>query len=241
MEILIWLAQTMITALRSVLFLLVVVALPLTALGEIYECDGRWTNVPCKGKTTRTVEAASKRKVMTPEQARSLGDKRSLFHELNMKAIKASRDFDLRFDLKEIERVCLEPFSSLEECRMLTESADNRISEKITESKQLAEQRRLAEAQEESNKLQQEANDIAIEHNNIELLQDRSASDIHSTDQRVYINSNGDNNQIVVDQKAGRHRHRHRHDRGDGDGLGWYEQGGSTILWKRSGSGKPPK
>lgn len=112
------------------------VAAPASA--EVYNCDGKWTNRPCKGKATQTLQAGdTATRVLKPGEVREQSEKRSIFHELNMRAIEARRALNVRMDITNVERTCVEDgASTADECRALADEADAKLSARIVEARQ---------------------------------------------------------------------------------------------------------
>lgn len=152
----------------GIILLLSAIILPLTAQAEIYNCQGKWTNLPCAdGKASQTIgESGGASRVMKPEVARAQSAKRSALHELSMKAIGAKRDFDLKFDLSQAEAICNSESRTLEECQTIISTLDDSLSTRIREAEIVS--ARKAEVAEKKR-----ANEIAAEKN--ELLADRNA------------------------------------------------------------------
>ena len=119
----------------SALFL--ALALPAVAGADIYNCNGEWTNKPCRGKPTQVIKPGdSASRVLKPEEVREQSEKRSIFHELNMRNITARRELNVRVDITNVERTCLhEADKSADQCRAVAQEADAIISQRIAEAR----------------------------------------------------------------------------------------------------------
>jgi hypothetical protein len=132
----------------------------LPAQAQVYNCDGRWTNKPCAGNIAGVIKeepAVSK----VPSAAAELSEKKSILHELNMRAIDVKRKYALRYDVGEVEKLCYQEGTSLVECRAVAARMTDRIDRKVADLT-------LVEAQERANRLQEEANKLRQERNEIE-------------------------------------------------------------------------
>ena len=130
---------------------------------EIFNCDGRWTNQPCKGKVLGKITGESNRKVISPAAAQARTRKTTLLHDLNMANLRARREFGLRFSILQAQQVCESDETSILECEEIIQQHEDRLSSRISEARtlQLKEQELAAEQAEnnliaEQNQLLQE-------------------------------------------------------------------------------------
>lgn len=125
------------------------------AYAEITYCEGRWTNLPCKGQVKETLTEIQT--PLVPEgEASALNEKKKLFRDLDLKNATFRRRYDEKFDIKHIEDFCLRQNSPVEDCREKVEKAEDRIDKKAAEFETARSQQRVLELQEEVNRLERE-------------------------------------------------------------------------------------
>lgn len=124
---------------------------------DVYQCDGKWTNKPCDGQVAKKL-VETEQGLETVDPAR--GEKRSLLHELTMKALKARDDYQIRTDLASAQNTCTKPGISLEQCQTTAQKIDKDLDEKIDRAAKLANKKKQLELQQEANRLQAERNKI---------------------------------------------------------------------------------
>ena len=144
---------------------------------QVYECNGKWTNVPCDGKAPAFKAEKRDSHVLTPSQAAERGRKQTLLHDLTMKSIAAKRDLEIRLDIASADKICNDPLSALAECEKIVQDLDSRLSQMMTDARLVRaqenaakEQARLRELQIESNRIQQERNEIEARKRNRNLV-----------------------------------------------------------------------
>lgn len=95
--------------------LLFSVTVPVPAPAQIFECDGQWTNKPCGGSVTKQLNEHPTQ-VQSPEETER--SRRKLWlHELDMLSLKAKQKYGVVPVLSPIQDLCLEEYSTSEECR----------------------------------------------------------------------------------------------------------------------------
>ncbi len=142
------------------------------AYAELYECDGKWTNKPCNGDVTRSIEESGSA-APADEATKALREKTSLLHDLRMKEIKAREQYDIQYDISSVEKFCLSQESSIEDCSKRIESARTALDKRIATEGSLAAQRRANQLQDEANKLQEQRNTIEAEKPNVAIVENR--------------------------------------------------------------------
>lgn len=187
-------------------FLGALIFLPVSALAELNECEGVWTNKACDGTVIeKPTESAvnDSSSVESKEKAVLLSKKRSLLHELTMKTIRAKREFEVEYELDEIEAFCLNKESSLAECKEKIKTARTEINSEVSQAASVLQRQKANKLREDANRLQQERNDIAA--NNPTVVVDER--------RKYYIDPYG---------LKRRHRvgHRSGHNSGQNDGVG---------------------
>ena len=140
------------------------IAFPATSWAEVHNCDGRWTNKPCAGKVEEVLPEYKQPEGSAGDPA--LSQKRTIFHDLTMKAIEAKHRYDLRFDLGGVREGCFKETASLSDCRKLVNVMAERIDRSVAEKAALLAKEKANELQEEQNKLQQEGS------NNVTVVQE---------------------------------------------------------------------
>ncbi len=73
---------------KNAIFLMFLL-IPFLAKAEVYNCEGTWTNKPCSGKVDAVLEEARPKENADADP--TLSQKRSMLHELKMKALEAKR------------------------------------------------------------------------------------------------------------------------------------------------------
>jgi len=156
-------ALTVVSKMGSGLFLnlLVVLALGSTlvpaAHGQLYECDGRWTNKPCAGKVAREIAATSRPEKPVEKSTSAIGkapEPLAPRYSLIRKLKKLNDEYVERgipslneAELDGFESLCLDRSKPFVDCQ----SSFNEISNRLRELE-----------------LTREANDLAAERNEIE-------------------------------------------------------------------------
>lgn len=141
---------------------------PSLSFAQIYQCDGKWTNKPCGENNTQ--KAAEKKSSSPDSDSQAISsEKRSAFHELTMKSIQAKREFEVNYDLRNVESFCFSSTTSLEECQERIEEAEDRIDHKIA-SQELIKKNKL---QKEANALQKEKNRIETSKTEITIIENK--------------------------------------------------------------------
>jgi hypothetical protein len=115
--------------------------LPSIVRADLQLCDGTWTNKDCSSKSTVSLPATKSSKSVDPKT----GIKKSLFHQLDMKHIKARDDFDISIDISEATDICDSEESSVAQCRASIEKLEDRLDAKIIAAQTLAAQQRANE------------------------------------------------------------------------------------------------
>jgi hypothetical protein len=106
------------------------------AEAEIYNCAGTWTNQPCTGKPAQVL----------PEQPAATDDpaqaarrtKLAALHDLRMKKYRAEQEYDLKFDISDIEDQCEAELTSLSECKKLAAERSNLLDDKLLRAREIS-------------------------------------------------------------------------------------------------------
>lgn len=146
------------------------------AAADVVLCNGRWTNRPCEDPQKVLEEAPpappSSSNPGTPE----VSAKRSLLHDIRMKALNARRKYDLRFELGSLEHFCLETPSTKEQCAEKIAEVESKLDEKIVTAASLKQEEEKLRLQQEANRLQEERNRIEAERSTVTVVQPRVIS-----------------------------------------------------------------
>lgn len=120
-------------------------------------------SAPSGAAPAGSVPAITAPRTADPEQPADpgLSVKQSLFHDLNMKNIRAKKDYGLKIDIAPIEELCLKKPSSVAECRKAVDEMSDKIDAKIHDAETLR-------TQQNSVRLDQERNDLLAEQNRIQ-------------------------------------------------------------------------
>lgn len=138
---------------------------PTNIYAEVYYCSGMWRDKPCDSPTTTHLKSSS-----TYPGSKELSNKRSLLHELSMKAFKTSREYKIRYDISAIENFCLEKSTSLIECQREVNDMNDRIDDRIASLELIKEQKRANDLQRERNEIESKKPPTQInilEHNTL--------------------------------------------------------------------------
>ncbi len=138
-------------------FLLLSVLVPTISQAQVYECNGTWTNQPCNGEPAKTLTgqpSIPSPAVTDPDR----GAKRTIFHDLTMKSIRAKGEYDIKVDLSVAEKLCIKELAPLEACSNQAKADEDAIDEKIKSAESLRLEQKKIALQEEANKIQKERN-----------------------------------------------------------------------------------
>ena len=115
-----------------------------SAHAEMRECKGVWTNKPCEEAPQHALKESSS--VESPLQREK--SQRSLWlHDLEMKSIKAKREFKVDVDIGDVQVICHDLQISTAGCRKAIADKDALLEERITAAKTLALKKAQLEAQ----------------------------------------------------------------------------------------------
>ncbi|MCB0324802.1 MAG: hypothetical protein KDD69_14565, partial [Bdellovibrionales bacterium] len=123
---------------QAPLLLLFCCALPKLAEAEVSNCDGRWTNRPCEGTVSATLEEVE-RAPLDPASARRRR-KQSLLHDLRMAAIEAERSHGVVVALGPAEARCSDQATTIEQCQEAVQAVEQQLAERSSASQQHAKQ-----------------------------------------------------------------------------------------------------
>lgn len=114
--------------LSSVLIVLFAV---LPASAEIYNCDGKWTNKPCEGKTIQVLKEKplSEGSLGKPE----MDQKIALLAKFKRANTESEKKYGIFVDYPPIEEFCLKDETPLLECEEKLDKATRALSNKIAE------------------------------------------------------------------------------------------------------------
>ncbi len=156
-------------AVGAVSVLFVAMMSPPTAAAQLYECDGTWTNKPCKGTVAETLDAATG----APSNDPGRGEKRSLLHDFTMKTIKAREDYGIRVDLSPAEKACVKDPVPVEDCRRTISVMQEQLDQDVQAASVIKAREKANKLQEESNKLQRERNEIEASKPDVVVVEKR--------------------------------------------------------------------
>lgn len=106
--------------------ILLVLLLCNAAQAEIKFCRGQYTNRQCKDPTARTLPESS-RKAKSPEEI-ALAKKKNLTTNLKLYAARLKREEGIEpVALEGLDDYCLDPKTSLEDCRVKVDEADKSL------------------------------------------------------------------------------------------------------------------
>lgn len=152
-------------------FIVAIIFIPLNSWADLSECDGVWTNKSCSVEKKEVVP-----EVQTADSVKlkNQGQKKSLFHVLNMKNIKASSEYGIKFDLSQAEEACTDPDSSIDNCRLKIKESDAILDEKLKVAAELKTKEKALKLQEEANRIQEQRNKIEEKKPGVVVIQKRN-------------------------------------------------------------------
>jgi hypothetical protein len=125
------------------LFALFLLSFPWPAFSDLQECNGTWTNVPCDSTPERVIKETT-----PPADGREQKDKaqRSLwFHDLEMKQIKARREYKLDIDIEDVRAICNDQKLPSENCKKATLERRAQIDTQLGQAEELKLKKKEAE------------------------------------------------------------------------------------------------
>lgn len=127
---------------RLIILIFAIFLVSSDAHAEIYNCDGVFRNLPCDNQSGASQSKVADQNVRQQDlERKNLARKKSLVHDLTMKAIDANRDYKIFYNTDVIRDYCLQeitsPISCNEKVQELSEKIDDRIAslEKIKAQK----------------------------------------------------------------------------------------------------------
>lgn len=117
---------------KKIIFLFLLI-LPSILRAEITNCNGEWTNKPCDGK----VEARFEEVLSEEKSNEDLNkEKKQLFlNQLEILRFKAKKEHNLEFGTLEVNEICNDINTTLEDCRTKAQTKIDEINNKINELK----------------------------------------------------------------------------------------------------------
>jgi len=144
---------------KKLSYLIAILALNPPAFAEIYNCDGKWTNIKCDSTPKKTIKETKGEKISANQSEKS-----SLLHELRMQSIRAKRDYGVISNISFVEKHCMKNDTSIESCNEKIDSKSQNISE-------LQSKAALALTTKEKNRLKEiELGKNKIENNNVVII-----------------------------------------------------------------------
>lgn len=193
----------------KILFVVLMLLIVPQAFAELTQCDGVWTNKSCseQANSEQAKKAAPEEKALDSKMIKERSFKKSLFHDLNMKNIKANNSYEIKLDLSQAEDVCNSENSTIDECRKQIKEIDTLLDEKIKVAVELETKKKALKLQEEANKIQEQRNDIEknkpstiiIQKGNIIIPRDYLRPKERGT--TIKIEAKGDNTKVELEAK----------------------------------------
>jgi len=131
------------------------------AMADLQLCDGLWTNKSCEGNLALSLDEQPSESVPPTNKTQSL--KKLQFHDLDMKNLRAKREFDVSVSIELARQKCRAESYSLDDCLEEIYKAEGRLESKVERAKKL-------KLEEEKLEVEKEANRLKKEENNIELI-----------------------------------------------------------------------
>lgn len=104
-----------------------------TANAEIYNCDGKWTNKPCKGEATQVLkESISTGSVSQKSELDQKIEELAKFKRFNK---EGEEKYGIFVDFPPIEKFCLDKEITIDDCRNKLSRAKIALEGKIREKK----------------------------------------------------------------------------------------------------------
>ena len=118
------------------LSILIALSLPFSVFGEIYLCDGAWTNKECEQAPERSMGEIPS--VIRSQHDIDMDKKNIMLHDLKMKMIFASRKHDVTVGIEDTEELCRSFQSSISECRREILKKEIKLDERVLASIKIA-------------------------------------------------------------------------------------------------------
>ena len=118
---------------------------PVLASAEIHQCNGLWTNKPCEGTVGESISETQTKNRSAADAEKS--QKGLWIHELDMKRLRAKKQYNISIDTQDTTLLCNTEKTSLLDCRKGITEKENLIEEKILTAKDLEIKRRESKAQ----------------------------------------------------------------------------------------------
>lgn len=131
---------------------------------DVYNCQGIYQNQPCGAQKKDTTAAAAKAlKSADENDKKALSRKRSLTHDLAMKAINANKQYRLSYNTAVIEDYCFDPAVSVVECDAKVSELSEKIDDRIASLEAIDAQKRANELNEEKLKKDSDPKVVVIQ------------------------------------------------------------------------------
>ncbi len=137
---------------------------PQKAFADVYNCDGIYKTTPCEAGQTDTKVAITQKTVSNEEKeaAKATSQKKSLIHELAMKAIKANREYKISYNTGVVEDFCSNPQTSVSECHSKVIELTEKIDDRAASLEEIKAQKRANELNEEKLKQNEDQKVVII-------------------------------------------------------------------------------
>ena len=132
---------------RAAAFLSVLlVSIASSARADIQRCGDIWTNRGCSvdASADSSADTISERPAnQLTESERAMSKKRFVFNDLDLRRLKAAREYSFTFNVLSAQEACLSEHTSLEDCQRAVSQADEQLDKRIAlalETRKIAEQ-----------------------------------------------------------------------------------------------------
>lgn len=113
---------------------------------DIQRCGDIWTNRGCESNGGERLSERPRSE--RTEAERLMSKKRFIFNDLDIRRLKANREYDFSFNVVSAQEICLSETSTLEDCQRAVNAADEQLDKRIAtalESQKLAHQKTVDE------------------------------------------------------------------------------------------------
>lgn len=113
---------------------------------DIQRCGEIWTNRGCESNGGQRLSERPRSE--RTEAERIMSKKRFIFNDLDIRRLKANREYDFNFNVVSAQEICLSDTATLEDCQKAVNAADEQLDKRIAtalESQKLAHQKTVDE------------------------------------------------------------------------------------------------
>lgn len=160
-------------SLRSLLLIgfFTVIGFSSSAIAQLQNCDGVWSNKPCdKVSTDKVSQYKSSQDIQeVPREGRASADtdpnlskKQGLIHQLFKESSEARRKFGIQTDLSVARAICFDKSADLEVCNRTVSEVSDRLHDRMHQAEELALKKKELELKEKNQHQQDTTTNINV-------------------------------------------------------------------------------